>query len=307
MKGTVMENNYIYGIKCWDKFPDVTVSIETITPQVAIAMLENNINNRKAKRYNHVQRAIKNGEFVLNGATIVFSKEGKLLDGQHRLIACVTEQTPITTLVVRGIDDNAQTSMDQGIKRTVGDFLKMRGVKDSSLVGTIALSLMTKDAIGLEDSIRYGNSNHYYNPTALEIVSFAENNYEKRIKPIKQKTAQIGRYYKGLTPRLMCKLFEEFRAVDIESFEQFYGMLIGKYQPTKTMMLLQNRLRSNGQTTNGRLPDIIVAALIIKTWNAYMEGRELGTLRFKVGGAAPDEFPSISYGYNNDGFKVVVA
>ena len=47
---------------------------------------------------------MQNGEWKLNGKSICFDWNGRLLNGQHRLSAVVRSGVPLTTLVVRGLD-----------------------------------------------------------------------------------------------------------------------------------------------------------------------------------------------------------
>lgn len=291
-----MQDKYIYGIKCWEKFPEVSVSIETITPDVAIAMLERNVKNRNLNhKTNKYKGAMERGEWLLNGETIVFDNDGNLLDGQHRLDACVSSGVPFTTVVVRGIHSKAQETMDMGRKRSVSDFLKMRGVPEYREAATVGKALFKKDAYGVEYS---WNSSNTYAPTAQQELDFFEKNYETRIKPIVRKSKQITDKYKGVGVSCFAAVFDEFRNVGAEDFERFYGMLMGKYAPTKTVSLLVLKLMENSLSTK-KLPTEYIAAYIIKAWNCYIEGTELQYLRYQPGGARPEPFPEISHGIDN--------
>ena len=75
-----MRFKYTYGDDVSDIYPNVTISIERIYPDVAKRMLRANVNNRSMKRES-IAKAITNEEWVLNGATVVFSDTGVLLDG----------------------------------------------------------------------------------------------------------------------------------------------------------------------------------------------------------------------------------
>ena len=67
----------------------ITAKVETITPEIAKTMLGENVNNRRISRdnVNLFAREIRNGEWRFNGEAIKFSKDGRLLDDQHRLLA----------------------------------------------------------------------------------------------------------------------------------------------------------------------------------------------------------------------------
>lgn len=292
-----MEDQYIYGIKCWDKFPNVTVSIETITPQVAIAMLERNVKNRNIKRLETLIETIGNGAWRLNGSTIVFDSEGNLVDGQHRLTACIKADVPITTIVVRGVDSETQVTMDSGYKRTLQDFLKLAGYKECSLLAAITLALMRKDRYGLRTAVSYRSS--AVNPTSAQGMDFVNTNYNSRIKPIMTNIRNFKTHYKGISTNTIAPLFEEFRNISIEDYEYFFGMIVGRYTPTRTVFSLIQRLSAQSDRKT-KLPDEYIAAYFIKTWNAFVDGVEPGSLMYRPGGANPEHFPTISHGIDRE-------
>lgn len=113
-------------------------SIETIAPHLAKRMLGHNMVNRRldenvVRRY---ARDMRNGDWVLTGDPIVFDGEGNLIQGQHRLRACVSANTEFSTVVVRGVLGKAQLVMDSGKKRSFGDQLKLLGEKNSGELAT---------------------------------------------------------------------------------------------------------------------------------------------------------------------------
>jgi hypothetical protein len=76
------------------KFIESTIEagVAEITPELAKEILENkNSGNRPIKK-EHIKMltsTLRNDEWMLNGESIAFSESGRLLDGQHRLTACV--------------------------------------------------------------------------------------------------------------------------------------------------------------------------------------------------------------------------
>ena len=104
--------------------------VETITPEIAKTMLGENVNNRRISRdnVNLFAREIRNGEWRFNGEAIKFGKDGRLLDGQHRLLAVIAADKPLTTLVIRGLEDETQQTMDSGKTRTLGDVPPLRTI-----------------------------------------------------------------------------------------------------------------------------------------------------------------------------------
>lgn len=98
-----------------------------ITPEKAVEMLKGNTNNRKVKirdvhTYAH---DMKTGKWKANGETIVIGADGKVLDGQHRLMACVEAGTPFLSLVVEYPPESG--NYDTGIKRSTLDTMTIDG------------------------------------------------------------------------------------------------------------------------------------------------------------------------------------
>ena len=109
---------------------EVFVEIVTVTPEIAKRILETNVDNRLVNQAQVRQIAddIANGRYVLNGETIIISKDAMLNDGQHRLEAVVLAKLPIQTAMMFGVDRKARFTVDMGRQRKTGDFLKMNGV-----------------------------------------------------------------------------------------------------------------------------------------------------------------------------------
>lgn len=121
-----------------EQYGSITVSIVRITPQVAKAWLELNGRNRKINRrhLDRLRQTFSAGDMALNGETVIFSEDGVLLDGQHRLTACILEDVPFVSLVVRGISPSAFDTIDGGLVRGVGDVLGMENVGDANKVSS---------------------------------------------------------------------------------------------------------------------------------------------------------------------------
>lgn len=106
--------------------PGVTTVERRITPEVAASMLTMNARNRPMSRP-HVARladAMRRGEWDLNGSTIKVAATGRLLDGQHRLTACVESGAAFDSLVVYGLEEETFATIDQTSRsRKVSDVL----------------------------------------------------------------------------------------------------------------------------------------------------------------------------------------
>lgn len=110
--------------------------ILTVTPEISAAWLDTTKRNRKINKRmrTNFARDMKARQWAVTGDAIKFSSKGDLLDGQHRLLACIDADTPFETLVIYGVDAAAQDVMDTGKARSSADMLSMHGVKNASHV-----------------------------------------------------------------------------------------------------------------------------------------------------------------------------
>lgn len=106
-----------------------TLAVETITPAMATEMLRLNTNNRPVRQ--HVVRRYaadmqRPDGWMLTGEPIIINGTD-LLNGQHRLHACVAANAPFTTAVFRGAASDVFAVVDSGLPRQPGDVLRHDG------------------------------------------------------------------------------------------------------------------------------------------------------------------------------------
>ena len=103
---------------------NITVSQEFITPQQAgVILSQHNAGNRRLRRWasEAMAAAMFRGEWITTHQGIAFTQSGRLLDGQHRLLAVQRFGRPVEFLVFRGVPDEAFKVIDIGIKRRCED------------------------------------------------------------------------------------------------------------------------------------------------------------------------------------------
>ena len=112
-----------------DRYRSVKVYIVHMTPSLAEMYLASNVRNRPLNKahVSQMRQVIESGDMVMNGETIIIGIDGTLLNGQHRLTACVQSGIGFDAMVVEGIDIDAFRTLDGGRKRGVGDVLAMDG------------------------------------------------------------------------------------------------------------------------------------------------------------------------------------
>lgn len=144
---------------------NVTASVETITPAKAEEYLAHNVKNRTIRK-RHLEKMVhdlEKGRWHMNGSSIVFDDAGILLDGQHRLNACVITNEPMTVVVVRGVAPTAQQTIDNNVSRSANDVAEFNGYTNArKLTGIVRLLLNLKNNA-------FSSS---YNASTSEIMEF---------------------------------------------------------------------------------------------------------------------------------------
>lgn len=189
-----------------------------ITPEQAQEILTNNDNYFKiikgnqqrkvrAKTVDIYAKDMSNDKWKINGETIKFDKEGRLMDGQHRLRSIVKSGKSMITLVVEGIDNEVMDTIDVGLKRSLENALQYLSVSYENGAASIvkaALQLKKHDP-------NLGQSNANVNISPLEVVDeyqqnaviyneavhFAKEVYKSTRKILKK--TEIGAIYVYLT------------------------------------------------------------------------------------------------------------
>jgi len=138
----------------------ILVSGVQITPDMATEMLALNHNNRVIRKVyaRGLAETLKHGDFTFNGATIVISDEGHLLDGQHRLKAIEMSGIAAWVLVVRGVPAEAMPTIDQGTPRTAADILRWmnsdtRNAKQMTAIARIVMLLQGNNDYQKRESV----------------------------------------------------------------------------------------------------------------------------------------------------------
>lgn len=125
------------------------------TPKKAEAALKTNKNNRRIRkaRVKHYAAMMKAGQWKLIHQGVAFDTQGKLIDGQHRLLAVRESGMSIPMVTATNIDNKAGVgTIDTLAARTAKDHLHFDGLKFDH-DGDAVAHFITKDmrAVGHEN------------------------------------------------------------------------------------------------------------------------------------------------------------
>ena len=124
----------------------ITSQLETITPQIAATYLALSQGNRvlRRTRLESYAEQMKKGEWRVTGEPIIFSHTS-LINGHHRLQACIASGSEFQSMVVRGVDASAYDVIDSGLMRSVADALGP-DVRNQKLCAAVARLYLAYEA-----------------------------------------------------------------------------------------------------------------------------------------------------------------
>jgi hypothetical protein len=259
----------------------VQVSIETIKPDTARDWLLQNTNNRRvrARVVDAYARDMVAGNWRMSGEAIKFGAAGTLLDGQHRLHAIVEADVAVQMLVVRGVDEAAQTVMDTGAARTAGDALKLlgEGTHYSALAAAARLAILYNLGEVVGNNIKITNT---------EIVEFAGANPDLR-----RAVELAGSWHGQIDVPLSILSMTTWRLIQVDADDciLFFSRVADKTNLSSRdpILALINRLaeirRSGRRVERG---DYL--SLIFRAWNYWRSGKTVAALPVRVNGGAVD-------------------
>lgn len=265
----------------------ISVTQETITPEMAATYLALNTHNRPlvANRIATISNDIVEGNYVFNGESIKFSTTDKLLDGQHRLEAIVMAGKPIDTLVIRGLDEVAQDTVDVGAKRTLGNILALRGEHN---VNTLAAGIRLSYYLTKYGEPKTGPRTYPSNSELLRY--FAANAGLRDVAPLASQAAHSSLH---IPSGMACTLIYHMRQIDSERAAMFWDQLLLNDAPKNSAIwalretLTRDLSRPHRMSTNHRV------ALTIKAWNAWLEDRKMDYIVWRASGPVAETFPKL--------------
>lgn len=187
-----------------EELPGVEIYLLRVDAELAKEMLAKNAKGQRsiskitAERY---AADMETDDWLFNGAPIMISNKGELLDGQHRLTAIAESGVAQILLIVAGVDAHAMATIDAGRKRSYADLLRIRGVSNPSVVAALTARVWHwfHGNYGVPNVARIGNPLHLgsapshaqrdfwmakieetYEITFVHAAKFASNAYSKR-------------------------------------------------------------------------------------------------------------------------------
>jgi len=265
-----------------------------VTPQMAQKWLSQGGKNRKLSVHHtkSLAESMKAGKWVLNAQTVCFDITGKLIDGQHRLSAVVMSGMTVPMLIVRGVDDpRAFETYDTNVKkRGVADIVGMEGVRNANHTSAVARRLVAWEKCAVKNEFSLTNQ-AYKQIAGYEIIDYIRNNSCKIQSIVAEMASSLPCKRCGAGSALIASLFicNEFDEVATMLFMESLktGANLGQHSPVHA---LREKLVDPPER-RGMFWETEVMALTIKSWNKYLYGKEVKSLRWSTGRIDAEKFP----------------
>lgn len=257
--------------------------IETITPEIAKEYLKYNTFNRtpSSRSVDVLADQMSRGQWQMNGQAIIFADNGKLLDGQHRLLAIIKSGVAIETVVTRGIKEESFVSLDTGHSRSAGDIFTIAGVKNSKAIaaGLGKLAMMEKGRNVFVGSSLYRSNK--ITPYDLLIEYQRRPEYYQELYRVSIKFYEAGRIMRHSEIYAIMAYLINIRHHSQAHVEAFFSSLcIGTYNDCSAINLYRNMLIRD-KTALQKMIAPVRNNLLAKTWNAYITHKSPKCLKWQ--------------------------
>jgi hypothetical protein len=256
----------------------ITSEIVTITPDMALEILDGHENWRKLRPSRVIQYAasMSRGEWSLTGEAIKFDSDGNLLDGQHRLAACMEAEVPFTTLVVRGVPEESVEYMDNVLVRTETDTLSNRGITSASSLKAIAKRIL------MWKTNSFGNTHRMAELTHKQVVDFVIANEEELRHCLR--IANRMKNSSGINPTMAASfafMAGEQSKVERDLFCEMFASGAGLEDGSPVLAMRQ--WVTNRVFKKMKISDEEIARVLTKAWNHFREGNTVSRIKSDSG------------------------
>lgn len=254
----------------------IRTMVETIGPHTAEAYLKTMEKNRKISErlVDEYAEEMKNGNWMLNGETIVFDEKGHLVNGQHRLSAVVKSGAFVQFVVVRGVIEESLLTFDSGKKRTTADTFNIDGVKNYMQISSIVRKKMTLERDST--SIIVDSSKRVKISKKEQLEEYWKNSdvYDSVVNLAYNMTHKVKLFTLADTGAFMAYLMLE-RRHDRNDVEHFFRMLF-QYKTTSDMdclKYLRDKIVS-GAMNGMKVDPKVKQDMLAQAWNRYINDKD---------------------------------
>lgn len=258
-----------------DNPPFGSVPLE-ITPELAAEMLKRNKGNRPLSKdlIGRYAAQMKKGQWHNTRVPLIFAIDGGLIDGQHRLSACIESAVPLNCDVIFGAGADVFAFIDIGKRRTAADIFSIHGVSNATMMASAMALIYSYDHAEMK-GFSFGGIRR----TSAEL-------YEEYTQHPKLRdsawVAGLFHVNRLASPSLMCALHYICSRKSRRDADDFFRKLgtgegiVGKRLPVK--VLLNKLILDQGQ--RDKMGRAQIGSITITAWNSSRDGRPMKQLKY---------------------------
>lgn len=211
---------------------------------------------------------MKAGKWAVNGETIKFDEDGIIVDGQHRMMACIKSGVPFKTMVTYNVPRDTFDTIDVGNLRTANQTLRMLSVSYSSNVAAVIN--------GINNFMEHmPDGGIYASKTRMKPHQLRETYYSN--KEGFDDAAEFASKYNRtgvLTQKLIGTLYYYLIFIKHQDADVVRTFLIDITLDDSVPNALENNLRKKLFALKGwpHSYERVRLSMIVKTWNALSAG-----------------------------------
>ena len=267
---------------------ELTTQIATITPKIAaelIAQTDPTVQRKsKSGQIEFLRLQILNNKWQLNGDAIRQDTKGNIIDGLHRLKACVAADMAIKTIFVQGLPTDAIKTIDQSnAKRSLGDYIGITyGEAKYHTTAAAVIQTLSEYAggrVSAFDSRQNVGGTHgkKHKIDSVYIDDFLAKN-PNFFGFIGHSLAIRAQGDKMLTPKVLCSFHWIFKQINEAKADDFiYKLSTGTTISTEhPIYALRKRIFKSKETKFSgyqKLTARNMACIVFSTWNLYVTGQ----------------------------------
>lgn len=241
--------------------------VQLVTPEMARVFLQNSVPQRKVTQddVDFLAKEMATGNWHNTGHAILVSDTGKMIDGQHRMLAVVKSGKTVEMSFAKGADESAFHCIDVGRRRTASDVLSIKGVGSANNVHAAVRFIL---------QIQQGKLNKVGRIPTRDVLAFLDQH--KDLTDTVNWSMKEFKRFRMVSSSLVAALYHCFSDKHVNKCDDFFEKYFSgsDMKATHPVMHLRNKLMNNvtNKTKYSTSQKII---MIITAWNHFVKGTEL--------------------------------
>lgn len=261
----------------------------TLTPELAELLLAINVGNRpqRSSRVRKFAEMMREGRWLLTHQGVAITADGILVDGQHRCLACVDAGVEVPMHFAFGCDPATFRVLDSGESRKALDSLAIAGHQCVTQLATCATLVNQIE----HQAIRHGASRFALPNDQIEAFVDA--------RPQLHDAVLLGGVLYRAFPRTSLSAYaaaayfilQKHPESVVRAFVEAVRDGLNLSSKRDPIYLLRKEIQDRwSYGTRGRGPRTLLSAAVVKAFNAWVRGKQGGSLGMKP----EEQFPDVA-------------